>query len=172
MRDKLKVGNKVFSHKALCIDDIPTEFSIGGIGTVVLASQQNGFNVADNNFDSTSSGFVEKIELILGTDADHILPMSYRTFGNPLEPNTLSSFIDTPIGVIFSGNISKMITNLDFLPKQNNNFPALISKPSFFPREISKFDVRSSPPLGRRPLLETGIKCRQRLSKSAIGKFI
>ena len=120
----LKIGEKIFSLKAMCIDDIKTKFPINGIGPIVSAFQQKGFKMADATFNGSSVGFVENIDLVLGTDSDHILPLRYRPFGNPVNPDDLSSFIDTPIGVILSVSVTKMLKNLEYLPEvdESKNF--------------------------------------------------
>ena len=112
----LRIGETTFEHNAICIPEIRTRFKVDGVGKIVSDFKTKGYRVADTAYDSETTGFVENIDIILGTDADHMLQMSYRNFGDNSNPNTMATFIDTPIGVIFSGNIDKMMRNIRFLP--------------------------------------------------------
>ena len=114
---KIKFGDKTFEHEAICIDYIKTQFRVDGIQNVVSNFKNKGFNIADSQLEQKDCKLVGDIDLVLGTDADHMLTMNYRTFGNPEKPNSMSSFIETPIGVIFSGDLDKMKNNLQFIPK-------------------------------------------------------
>ena len=116
----LKVGSNVFTHTAICVDGIRTKFSVEGVGQIVESFESSGFKMADVNLTKTCSGIVENIDLILGTDADHILSMTYTTFGDPAKINDLSCYIDTPIGVVLSGNRDKMLKNLKYICGKNS----------------------------------------------------
>ena len=89
-----------------------------GIGEIVAAFEQGGYKLADTSYSSLTSGSVDNIDLILGTDSDHMLPMSYRTFGDTSNLDCMASFIETPIGIVLSGNMHNMIKNLPFLPNK------------------------------------------------------
>ena len=115
----LKFGSKTFRHTALCVDNIRTKFSIAGLGKIVSEFVSQGFNLADNEYNKDSSGSVDNIDIILGTDTDHMIPMTYKTYGDVSDPDNLSSYIETPFGVIFSGDLSKMAKNLPFLQNKN-----------------------------------------------------
>ena len=115
----LKLGNQVFPHEAICIDDIRTQFSVDGVGKLVKKFQDKGYTMADTKFSSDTNGVVNDIDCTLGTDADHLLAMCYKTFGEASEPHTLASYIETPHGVVLSGSLSRMMKNADFLPVKN-----------------------------------------------------
>ena len=116
---KITIGENTFSHNAICVDTLRTKFSIDGLNDVVSSFVKKGYSIADANFFSDkTSEYVENIDMILGTDSDHMLPMAYETFGDGSNINEMSSFIQTPIGVIFSGNLNKMKRNLPFLPNK------------------------------------------------------
>ena len=112
---QLKFGSQVFNHTALCVDKIRTKFSITELGRVVSQFESLGHNMADSEYEVNSSGYVNNIGLILGTDTDHMIPMTYKTYGDTSVPDNLASYIETPFGVILSGDLSKMIENLPFL---------------------------------------------------------
>ena len=114
------LNGQKFCLNAICIDNIKTKFSAIKLETVVDAFKENGYKIADENFSSGNFREINNLDLVIGTDADHILPMKYVTFGNTNDPNGLSSFIDSSIGVIFSGNVEKMVNNLRFLPKKGD----------------------------------------------------
>ena len=115
---KLKFGSSIFSHDVICVDDIRTRFKIDGMGEIISEFTEKGYDIADSEYITNNSGLVDNIDLVLGTDTDHMLSMQYRTFGDT--PNTSASFIETPIGIVFSGSVRKMKDNLKFLPRQGH----------------------------------------------------
>ena len=126
----LKVGEKYFSHNAICINSIRTEFEIDGLNSVVTKFVGNGYVIADKDYQESESKVVDNIDLVLGTDLDHVLPMSYKLFGNPANPDSMSSYIETPIGVMFSGDVSKMQANLPHLKACNDSSYSALSLPA------------------------------------------
>ena len=80
---QLKIGDEIFTHEAICVKGIRTSFNVDGIGKIVSAFEDNGFRLADTSYSTSTSGLVDNIDLVLGTDSDHMLPMSYKTFGDP-----------------------------------------------------------------------------------------
>ena len=116
VRIKLLIGSKEFDHDAICIDNIRTQFSTEGIKPVIDEFTSKGYALADENYSHIHTDKVNNIDLIVGTDLDHILPISYVNFGDPNKPNTLSSYINSPVGVMFSGDVDKMRSNLSHLP--------------------------------------------------------
>ena len=58
------------------------------------------------------TGSVENKDIIFGSDVDPILPMTYKSFGG----ENKSSYIETSLGVIFSGDLKKRQANLYMLP--------------------------------------------------------
>ena len=113
---QLKFGAQIFKHTALCVDNIRTKFEITDLGEVVSQFESRGYSLADSEYEVNSSGYVDNIGLILGTDTDHMIPMNYKTYGDTSVPDNLASYIETPFGIILSGDLSKMIENLPFLP--------------------------------------------------------
>ena len=61
----------------------------------------------------------EGVSLILGIDTCHIVRPKVVTFGHR---NNLSSYIESPFGILPIGSISKMLKNTSFLPKAMNDF--------------------------------------------------
>ena len=113
VRLDVKIGDKCFNVDAIAVDGIRTKFNITNLNRVITEFKNKGYKIADNDFNYNITRIVDNIDLIFGTDSDHLLPMTYKTFGTP---GNLSSYIETSIGVIFSGNIDKMIANLNSLP--------------------------------------------------------
>ena len=113
---KIKIGSKVFDHEAICIDTISTKFCADGIHDVISGFKEKGYTIADKGLEKNERNVVGDIDLILGTDADHMIQMKYEAFGDTSSPNTMSSFISTPVGVVLSGNLNKMQSNLKYLP--------------------------------------------------------
>lgn len=71
----------------------------------------NSNDLADKLIGSDGS-VIDNISMVLGTDADHVIQISYKLFGS----GTLSSFIVSPIGVMFSRVADRMLRNADMLP--------------------------------------------------------
>ena len=102
-------GSKTYLQDVICVDEIRTKFCVDGIGKLVGAFSEKGYTIADSEYDCNTSGICSNLDIVLGTDADHMLELRYCTFGSENNVNNMSSYIDSPIGVIFSGNINKKI---------------------------------------------------------------
>ena len=153
VRLKLKLGTQIFSHDVICVTNIRTTFRVEGIGKIISDFEQKGFQMADAAYTDSTSGYVDNIDLVLGTDSDHMLPMAYRTFGDISNPDGMACFIETPIGVVLSGNMQKMIRNLPFLSKNDsetnanfasNKYPHILPDQKFR-QTFSLTNVDSSP---------------------------
>ena len=94
--------------------------------------------MADKFYNEDTSGIVNNIDVILGTDADYVLPMTIKTFGN------ISSFIETPIGVVLAGSVERMCKNINDLPVKINSsaFQLCCS-----PETVTESDRAGLPPL-------------------------
>ena len=114
----LEINGMEHDLTAICVDAIRTKFNVSGIHKVVEKFVQKGYKIADENFLNNNENIVNNIDMILGSDVDHLLPLNYKTYG---PKNDLSSFISSPAGVIFSGDISKMFSNLSYLPPASAN---------------------------------------------------
>ena len=112
----LQIGGKMYSHEALCIDRIRTEFAVDQFQSVVSGFISKKYRIADTDYLDSKVRNVCNIDLIVGTDLDHVLPMTYKLFGNDSCPDSMSCYIETPIGVMFSGDVAKMRANLKYLP--------------------------------------------------------
>ena len=116
----VQIGSKDYNVTAICVDRIRTKFNVNGIKTVVNEFTEKGYAIADSNYLDSKIDCVNNIDIIFGTDVDAILPLAYQTFGND---DNLSSFINSPIGVLFSGDVGKMMNNLKYLPYASNILP-------------------------------------------------
>ena len=115
----IKIGENIFTHDVICVDRIRTQFNVNGMGKIVSKFVKCGYQIADNEYNDETTGKVDLLDMIFGSDTDHMFPMKFRNFGDPSDLDSNSSFIETPHGVIFSGNIRKMLDNLKFLPNSN-----------------------------------------------------
>ena len=113
----VEIGDKNYDITAICVDRIRTKFNVNGIHTVVNEFAKKGYNIADSNYVDSDCNHVDNIDIIFGTDVDALLPLTYQTFGSE---NNLSSFIMSPLGVIFSGDVGKMKLNLKHLPSKSD----------------------------------------------------
>ena len=109
----VEIGDENHDITAICVDKIRTKFIVNGIQTVVNEFAEKCYNIADSNNVNSDSNHVDNIDIIFGTDVDALLPLTYKTFGSE---NNLSSFIMSPLSVIFSGDAGKMKLNLEHLP--------------------------------------------------------
>ena len=109
----IEIGDQTHNINAICVNRIRTQFNAKGLDTVVKSFVNRGYNIADKQY-LEDMFHVNNIDLIIGTDFDPILPMQYKSFGHGPQQ---SSYIESPIGVIFSGQLDNMISNIDYLPK-------------------------------------------------------
>ena len=82
---------------------------------VVSHFVSKGYQIADKWLLNNYSDTISNIGIVLGTDDDEIIPMSTKLFG---ETNKKSTYLETELGVVFSGNIDRMIENLPHLPSK------------------------------------------------------
>ena len=108
------MGEKTHCVPAIVFDRIRTKFNSKNIIEVVNGFTDKGYRIADQWLVNFPSDTVDKIGVLLGTSDDEILPMCTKIFGDGSKQST---FIETEIGVVFSGNIDRMIENLPFLPE-------------------------------------------------------
>ena len=103
------LNNSKYDIDAVCIDNINTKFVAKGIDKVVSKFESRGYKIADEELKHSNA--VGNIKFILGAETDYVLPMNFIRYGNS-EPST---YIETPVGVMFTGKLPKMIENLDYV---------------------------------------------------------
>ena len=81
---------------------------------------KKGYELADSDYLSKNSGQVDNIDLILGTDYDHVVPKTYHKFGDFNDVNSLSTYIETPSGIMLSGNMCKIIKKFTLPPPKSS----------------------------------------------------
>ena len=116
----LEVGSEKHVLEAFTVPVIRASFSVGNVGRVVAAFKEKGYQLADTFYSETSTGIVNNLDIVLGADYDSVLPMQLITFGNS---QPLSSFIETPIGVVLAGNVERMLKNLNTLIPKDVSLP-------------------------------------------------
>ena len=107
----LTLGTRNATIQAIVIDEIKTGFKVSNMHLVVDNFVSKGYEIADRWLLNNFEGSITDIGIILGTEDDHILPICPKLFGSPIE----SCYYETDIGVIFSGNVSRMVENLPHL---------------------------------------------------------
>ena len=163
VRTTLKFGEKVFNKDMLCVDNIRTKFGVEGLGKVVSGFQERGYEIADKDYSSETGGVVENIDMILGTDCDHMVPLEYCVFGPESNLDSSSCFIETPLGIVFSGSIEKMIENLPFLPSKLININVHTASVSY-PLDALEADLQvtlPNPVCSAGPEVSDGVSCAQ-----------
>ncbi|XP_068215919.1 uncharacterized protein [Palaemon carinicauda] len=108
------LGREWHSIEAVVVPSIDIELKLEGLNVIVKEFQDRHYILADK-FLSDSVDTIGNIGLILGNDADFLLSLTTHKFGlsNP------SVYLDTPVGVMLTGNINRMMKNLDYLPNIN-----------------------------------------------------
>ena len=116
VRFPLFIGNDPHFIDALVVPRISTSFKVKNLDIITKSFIKKGYVLADRALHGLSSGTVDNIQIIIGNDSDYILPMTYICFGNkPVR----SAYIDSPAGLILTGNLTRMANNLSHLPSIN-----------------------------------------------------
>ena len=116
----MDINGEIFKVPAICVDRIRTKFNSYGIKDVAAAFLNKGYKIADQNYLGCNANTVDNIDVIFGTDVDPILPLAYKSFGLTYSK---SSYIESPLGIVFSDELRLMLENLSFLLfKDDENF--------------------------------------------------
>ena len=117
-----ELNGKEVTMEAICMDHIRTKFCVDGIGRIVKEFKEKGYKLADKEFTAYSTGHVNDIKLIIGTDHGHLLPMQSVLFGN----QSMSSYGETPLGVVLIGRINQLL-NIEDLPRAEGNSVSVVT---------------------------------------------
>ena len=116
VRFGLIIAGKTVDIEAICIEKITTKFNTGNIEQIVDSFKTKGYEFADIDLEK-NTGIVKDIDIVLGTEYEHLLPTNDIVFGEG-ELQDCSYFKMSKIGVLLSGSVSKLIPNLEALPPQ------------------------------------------------------
>lgn len=108
----LLIADKLVAIKALTIPEIRTKLKLKGINSIVDAFKKKGYKLADEFILDNRTELIDRIGLVIGEDADYALPYDCKSFGR----DPPSVFLETPVGVILTGSVERMVKNLDDLP--------------------------------------------------------
>jgi hypothetical protein len=108
----VEINGRIYEIEAVCVPEIRIKLSIKNLDKVINQFTNKGYTLADKLL-HPSTNTIENISMVLGADADHVLGMTYNSFGKR-EPK--SCYIDTPLGVMLTGNVLRMIGNFRHLP--------------------------------------------------------
>lgn len=106
----IKINSEIHNVPAICVEKIDTSFKAAALSEIAAAFRQRGYKLADEGL-FTSGELVADIGLVLGSESRHILPCTDVVFGN----KNRSIFIQTPIGIMLSGNTNVLLENLSHL---------------------------------------------------------
>ena len=84
--------------------NIDAKFNTGNIDKIITEFHGKGYEFTDHDL-KTNSGIVTNIDIVIGTQYDHILPMREVVFG---KADTRSCFKKTRIGVLLSGSVPNL----------------------------------------------------------------
>ena len=138
---KVDINGEIFKVPAICVDRIRTKFNSCGIKDVATAFMNKGYKIADHDYLGCNADTVDNIDVIFGTDVDPILPLTYKSFGCM---TSKSSYIDSPLGIVFSGDLRSMLENLSFLQSKNEGdfiSNTIIAHPGDFSKEFSAENI-------------------------------
>ncbi|XP_068202978.1 uncharacterized protein [Palaemon carinicauda] len=102
---------------AMVVPSINIKLSLPGLGKVIKAFKDRGYSFADSFLDPKSSE-ISDIDVLLGSDSSHCLLGKDVVFGN----NDPSVYIDTLHGIMLTGNLDRLINNVDYLQTRDSNF--------------------------------------------------
>ena len=123
----LRFGKTVHKIHAILVPSINSSLSLPGLSTVVKTFKDKGYYLADKYLLNNDCDEICNFDLLLGMSANYCLPEETVLFGK----KELSTYSDTPIGIMLMGNIATLMRNLVDLPsiKDNSiNFQTSISE--------------------------------------------
>ena len=91
---------------------IPVTLNLPLLGKTALKMRENGYKLADE-FLTEDSVDISNIDLILGAEASHCVPLSSVLIGD----NSPSMVYDTLLGILLDGSLSKLCENLSVKTK-------------------------------------------------------
>ena len=120
----VKIGSEWHNIEAVVVPSISINLKLDGLDVIVKSFIDKHYTLADE-FLGQATNTVGNIGIILGNDSDYLLEVTTRKFGS----GTPSIYLDTPLGVMLSGSIDRIISNLDALPRLSpkDNFHTLLS---------------------------------------------
>ena len=101
------IGEKSFVITAPVVPNLNINLKLPLLGSVVDVMQSKGFVLADKLLTNQSSS-LDNIDLLLGTDFSHCLPICEVLLGS-LNP---SLYLESHAGVLLSGNLDLLLDNL------------------------------------------------------------
>ena len=111
----LKLGSVTYRVHAVVVPKITVKFSARGLETIIEDFISKGYQLSDKYL-SKCRGVVDNVSFILGTDGDHVTELKYVKYGGN-NNNLPSCFIECQTGILLSGNVKRMISNMSALPR-------------------------------------------------------
>ena len=108
---KAHLAGKVSNIMAIEVPRISTILNVPGLSMVAKQFVNRGLCLADESL-VNGGDVIENIGMVLGSNADHILPARTIVFGD----KSLSSYHETPLGVMLIGSLETLKENMKFLP--------------------------------------------------------
>ena len=127
----IQIAENHYSIEAVCVDNIKTKFQIEQLSPVIKEFERKHFEIADEHLKGSNT--VDNIKFILGAETAYVLPMEYVTYGNQERP---SVYIDTPIGVMFTGKMDYMFNNIKYLKSHTDTVACSVEIQYAFPLQM------------------------------------
>lgn len=143
----MQYDDRIIKLNAVCVPEIRTSIAVPNLGVLTDGFESKGYVLADR-FITNKCRVLNGFELILGADSDQYIDMKYVKFGSDED---CSCYISTPVGIIFTGNLTRNIANLEYLPFNSsvncNDVKVLnehITKEDSFEKEGEEFKFKVS----------------------------
>ena len=111
----MQLGNITYELEAIVLPNIPAKFSASNLSRIAQAFEQKGYSLA-NPLLVKGKDEVNKLDIMLGSDASYCFRGNTKVFGKKLD----SAYLDTVAGIMLTGNSDRMLTNLSDLRDLNN----------------------------------------------------
>ena len=116
----LNLGQRSFVITAFVVPSININLKLPLLGQVVTVMNDRGLVLADKLLNGQSD-CIENIDLLLGTDAAHCLPIVERQLGN-INP---SLYLESHAGILLSGKLDLVLANLRSVSSNICNTPSV-----------------------------------------------
>lgn len=114
---ELNISNVNHTIHAICIPNINTDIALPGLTNIARVFKSKGYRLADGSL--VEGDGISGLQLILGMTNPEVLLETQVSFGGPVP----SVFSNTKLGVMFSGCLGRLRSNLEHLPSVTGKPP-------------------------------------------------
>ena len=107
--------------EALCLPSINVSLNLPGLQKVAFEFKSKGYKLADC-FSGDSNDKIDNMNLIFGSISNHIVPVQDVIFGK----EHTSAHSNSPLGVLLKADVSRLLTDLPYLPSAREQCDKLV----------------------------------------------